>query len=244
MRKINLIWLIFASAAALCFCTGCTASSIKADPAVTPTDAGVSTEYPADDCTDIIRDSSDDEVLAKKPVIYLYPQEKTDVNVQLSLNGKLVCTYPEYNNGWNVTANPDGTLINKADNKEYTYLFWEATTNVKYDMSKGFVVKGSDTAEFLQSKLSYLGLTPKEYNEFITYWLPQMQNNKYNLITFQGSAYTDNFKLYVTPEPDSALRVFMAYKPLEEKIDIKEQKLEQFNRTGFSMVEWGGAMVE
>lgn len=169
---------------------------------------------------------------------------KTDVNIQLNLKGSLICTYPEYNNGWNVTANPDGTLINKADNKEYSYLFWEATSNVEYDMSKGFVVKGCDTAEFLQDKLSYLGLTPKEYNEFITYWLPQMQNNNYNLITFQNSAYTDNFKLNVTPKPDSVLRVFMAYKPLEEKIEIEEPALQQFNRTGFSLVEWGGTMVK
>lgn len=30
-----------------------------------------------------------------KPVIYLYPTEKTDVSVQLKLNGELTCTYPE-----------------------------------------------------------------------------------------------------------------------------------------------------
>jgi hypothetical protein len=36
-------------------------------------------------------------------------------------------TYPPISkdNTWNVTAQPDGTLINKEDQKEYSYLFRE-----------------------------------------------------------------------------------------------------------------------
>ena len=45
-----------------------------------------------------------------KPVIYLYPEEETEVAVKLNLDGKLTCTYPAYENGWQVTAAPDGTL--------------------------------------------------------------------------------------------------------------------------------------
>lgn len=180
----------------------------------------------------------------EKPVIYLYPTEKTDVSVNLKLDGKLTCTYPELNKGWEVTAYPDGKVINKSDGKEYSYLYWEGESNTKYDMSKGFVVKGEDTAEFLQEKLSYMGLTPREYNEFIVYWLPQMQNNKYNLITFQGKAYTDSAKLEVSPKPDSMLRVFMVYKPLNKPINIEEQKLNSFERKGFTVVEWGGCELK
>ncbi len=181
---------------------------------------------------------------AEKPVIYLYPTEKTDVSVNLKLYGKLTCTYPEINKGWNVIAYPNGKVINKFDGKEYSYLYWEGESNTNYDMSKGFVVKGEDTAKFLQEKLSYMGLTPREYNEFIVYWLPQMQNNKYNLITFQGKAYKDSAKLEISPKPDSILRVFMAYKPLKKPIDIKEQKLEIFERKGFTVVEWGGCEIK
>ena len=88
-------------------------------------------------------------------------------------------------------------LINQKDGKEYSYLFWEGNSNIEYDMSKGFIVKGEDTAEFLRDKLEYIGLTPREYNEFIVYWLPKMQNNPYNLITFQNEVYTDNAKLEI-----------------------------------------------
>ena len=191
----------------------------------------------------IISSFSGCESHAKKPVIYLYPTEKTDISVDLKLDGKITCTYPEINKGWNVTAYPDGKVINKSDGKEYSYLYWEGESNTKYDMSKGFVVKGEDTAKFLQEKLSYMGLTPREYNEFIVYWLPQMQNNKYNLITFQGKAYTDSAKLEISPKPDSMLRVFMAYKPLSKPIDIEEQKLQTFERKGFTVVEWGGCEI-
>ncbi|MDF2567537.1 MAG: hypothetical protein K0R90_993, partial [Oscillospiraceae bacterium] len=87
-------------------------------------------------------------------------------------------------------------------------------------------------------------LTPKEYNEFIVYWLPQMQNNPYNLITFQNETYTDNAKLSITPKPDSMLRVFMAYKPLDKFVEIPQQKLKSFERKGFAVVEWGGTQVK
>ena len=62
-----------------------------------------------------------------KPVIYLYPEEKEDVSVELDYAGDLTCTYPEYNGKWNVTAQPDGTLTD-ADGQTYNYLYWEART--------------------------------------------------------------------------------------------------------------------
>jgi hypothetical protein len=180
----------------------------------------------------------------EKPVIYLYPAQKTDVKVKLDYRGELTCTYPVYQNGWEITAFPDGKIINKADQQEYSYLFWEGKDNIEYDLSKGFVIKGSDTTAFLKQKLEVLGLTPKEYNEFIVYWLPQMQNNPYNLITFQNETYTDNAKLSITPKPDSMLRVFMAYKPLDKFVEIPQQKLKSFERKGFAVVEWGGTQVK
>ena len=177
----------------------------------------------------------------EKPVIYLYPQSRTEVEVRLDFNGRLTCTYPHYNGVWRVTAETDGTLINHEDGREYSYLYWEGVTDVQFDMSRGFVVKGEETAAFLQEILPEIGLTPREYNEFIVYWLPQMQNNAYNLITFQTELYTENAKLTVTPSPDSMLRVFMVYQALEAPIEIEEPVIEPFVREGFCVVEWGGA---
>lgn len=187
----------------------------------------------------------DDDMICDKPVIYLYPEQETEVNVKLDFNGQFTCTYPTYNadTGWNVTAYPDGRLVNE-QGREFSYLYWEGTADICYDLSAGFVVKGEDTADFLREKLEYMGLTPKEYNEFIVYWLPRMQNNKYNLITFQKEKYTDNAVLDITPQPDSILRVFMAYKPLDEYVEIPQQKLDTFDRKGFAVVEWGGTELK
>lgn len=181
---------------------------------------------------------------AKKPVIYLYPTSEQTVSVKLDFKGDLTCTYPEYNGEWRVKARPDGTLTNLADNREYSYLYWEGDYDYKWDMSKGFVVKGSETEKFLQEKLEYMGLTPREYNEFIVYWLPIMQENKYNLITFAGEEYENMASLEITPKPDSILRIMMVFKPLNKYIKIEEQQLKPFERKGFTVVEWGGTEVK
>lgn len=185
-----------------------------------------------------------------KPVLYLYPEKTMDVSVKLALkDSTFSCTYPDYEKGWNVKAYPSGKLINKADKREYSYLYWELNSDMKFDFSKGFVVKGSDTAAFLQKTLSQMGLKPKEYNEFIVYWLPRMQNNDYNFISFQGATYTDNVKLKISPKPDSVLRVNMAYKPLSTKKaakvkkTLKPQTFPEFERKGFTVVEWGGEEI-
>ena len=94
-----------------------------------------------------------------------------------------------------------------------------------------------------REKLDYMGLTPEEYNEFIVYWLPRMQENAYNLITFQQERYTDTAVLTVDPQPDSLLRIFMAWKPLKRYIEVEEPELPVLERTGFVLVEWGGTEV-
>ena len=175
-------------------------------------------------------------------MIYLYPETETRVTVKLDLSGELTCAYPAYDGGWTVTAAPDGTLTDE-HGRTYNYLYWEGEGTEAYDFSKGFCVAGSDTAAFLEDALDRLGLTRREANEFLVYWLPRMQDNPYNLIAFQQEAYTQSAKLTVSPQPDSVLRVFMAWKPLARPVDIPAQTLPGFERRGFTLVEWGGAEV-
>lgn len=179
-----------------------------------------------------------------KPVIYLYPTKEQIVEVKLDFKGDLTCTYPTYKDGWKVKAQPNGILTNLTDGREYSYLYWEGTSHNEYDMSKGFVVKGSDTEKFLQEKLAYIGLTPREYNEFIVYWLPIMQKNKYNLITFAGKEYENIAELEISPKPDSILRVMMLFKPLNKYREVELQELKPFVREGFTVVEWGGTELK
>lgn len=180
---------------------------------------------------------------AYKPVIYLYPEKEIQVSVDLTLDGKLTCTYPAYSNGWNVTATPDGTLTD-TNGKTYNYLYWEGETYAQYDMSKGFCVKGEDTAVFLEDALAKLGLNRREANEFIVYWLPQMEQNPYNIISFQTDAYTNAAELKVSPEPDTLIRVFMSWKKADSYISLPEQGFSAVQRSGFTVVEWGGTEIQ
>ena len=95
----------------------------------------------------------------------------------------------------------------------------------------------------MESALSKLGLDRREANEFIVYWLPLMQENEYNIISFQTDAYTDSAKLDITPAPDTLIRVFMAWKPSDKFVQIEEQELSAPERRGFTAVEWGGTKL-
>lgn len=181
-----------------------------------------------------------EETADAKPVIYLSPETVVDVSVQLDYAGTLTCTYPAYDGGWHVNAKPDGTLTD-ASGQTYRYLYWEGLDDTKYDLSSGFCVPGDETAAFLEAALDALGLTRTEANEFIIYWLPKMQENPYNLIAFQTDAYTQSARLTITPEPDTLIRVFMAWTALDEPVELPKQELSAPERRGFTVVEWGGA---
>lgn len=180
----------------------------------------------------------------EKPIIYLYPQVPTVCSVKLTLNGALTCTYPDYGKGWdNFTAYPDGTLV-FPDGKGYYALYWEGVQYGDWDFSAGFCVRGEDTASFLEWALASQGLTPREANEFIVYWLPRMQENTYNVISFQTDTYTEGAVLDIAPCPDSLLRVFMTYYASDTYVDIAPQSFSPFIRQGFTVVEWGGSEIE
>ena len=186
----------------------------------------------------------DGAVAPAKPVIYLYPERETQVSVTLDFDGELTSTYPAYGEGWTVDASPDGTLTDPLTGREYYCLFWEGETDTEYDFSTGFCVAGADTAAFLEGALTDLGLTEQEANEFIIYWLPRMEENAWNLISFQTTAYTDSAVLTIDPVPDTLIRVFMAWQGLDQPVEVAPQTLTAPERTGFTAVEWGGAEVK
>lgn len=190
----------------------------------------------------------------EKPVIYVH----NDLNVgdeqvvDISLKDKwgigLKTTYPSpvqtddiYK--WTVTlkGGTDNLYIN---DKEYPYLFWD-TENFTADMgiTEGFCIKGTDTEQFLEEKLRVLGLTDIEITDFITYWLPEMQKNPYNLIFFTGMNKTDDYntEFPLTISNDYPIyRVLMIYKSSDTYIDIPEQILPIFIKPSAYVLEWGG----
>ena len=185
------------------------------------------------------------EVTIDKPIIYLYPTEETQINVQLGNKEQITCSYPQYTTGWNVIAQPNGDLKDIDTNKNLYSLYYESNNVIEFKVEKdGFVVKGEDSAEFLEEKLKILGLTDREAEEFIIYWLPKLEANKYNYIRFATREEIDaNMPLTIKPMPDTTIRILMEYKGLENSIEVEEQNLEKTERKGFVAVEWGGTEI-
>lgn len=199
---------------------------------------------------EIVDSDEDSECLymeVDKPVIYLYPETDTECYVSLDLQGYLTCTYPSYNEdyGWHVMAHPDGTITNIENDREYDYLFWEGECDVPDSFNNAVCVRGCDTAQFLEDYLEACGLTYSEMDDFISFWLPRMECNEYNIISFPAEEYEEMASLNVSPVPDTVIRVYMVFMPLNEEVQIpEEQQLvwpSSVERTGFTVVEWGGS---
>jgi len=186
-------------------------------------------------------DSLMDIDVAYKPIIYLYPTEKREINVTLWTPENLLHTYPKYNNErwWNVVAQPNGDLEDMDTWRKLYALYREWKTYNEENFDGWFVVAWKDTIPFLEEKLSILWLNEREAEEFIVYWLPQMENNKYNLIRFETiEEQNQNMPLNITPTPDTVIRIMMDWKEIEEPIDILEQQLTTPERSWFTVVEW------
>ena len=181
-----------------------------------------------------------------KPIIYLYPTEEMDISVKLINPDRLTCSYPKYINGWNVHAKPSGDLKEIASGKNLYSLYYESKVENKFDINdEGFIIKGEDSAKFLEEKLAILGLTEREIEEFIVYWLPKLESNKYNYIRFATEdEINNNMAMEISPKPNTIIRVLMIFKGMNNPIEVEEQKLDIKKREGYTVVEWGGTEIK
>lgn len=178
-------------------------------------------------------------LMEDKPILYLYPEEETEVSVRFAHPELLTTTYPKYNNEWKVVAQPNGDL--RDINGNYYYgLYWEEQEAYK-EFNDGFYVEKDDAIGFLEEKLEALGLNDRERNEFIMYWLPILEKNEKSFVHFE---FTEELQaenaLVISPAPDSLLRINMTVQKVNANPDLPEQELPSFERKGFAAVEWGG----
>lgn len=193
----------------------------------------------------VINLKSNQKIILEKPVIYLYPTEKTEIEIKLDLKGELITTFPKYEKNWEVIAEPNGQIFDKKTNRYYGSLFWDGTMDFPeehYKYDDGFIVPKEKLADFFIEKLEYIGLNNQETNEFIQYWLPILERNKYNFIHFLINEECNEITtLKVNPKPETKIRIYMEFYGLENYTRINEQKLPKTERKGFTIVEWGGA---
>lgn len=184
--------------------------------------------------------------MAYKPIIYLYPTEEKEVEVTLGYPDKITTSYPKYTTYWNVQAKPNGDLKDLKTGRNLYSLYYESSNVRNFNVEKyGFCIKGTEVSTFLEDKLAKLGLTEREAEEFIIYWLPKLESNKYNYIRFATiDEINANMPLNINPKPDTLIRVLMTYKGLNNPISVEEQELITPERKGFVAVEWGGTEIK
>ncbi len=178
-----------------------------------------------------------------KPVIYLYPEETTQVSVQVGADFSY--TEPVYpNGGWQVTAKPNGQLSYQG--QTYPYLFWEGTGHGYYPnyQDRGVVVKADQVVATVQEQLKAFGLNQQEITDFLEFWQARFPKENYVRLTWLGTREMDVLApLQVSPAPDSKIRVFLEFEPLASYKALQPQKIYATPRTGFTLVEWGGLLV-
>lgn len=180
-----------------------------------------------------------------KPVIYLYPEEETDLHVEVKPNIGFTKTIPEYKNGWNVTAYPDGTVIDRETGDNYEYLYWTGLVDGYPLIEEGWVVAQKDLLAFFNYYLPLYGLRGDEITDFTEYWIDDMTKAPYYAVTFVEQSIIDELSpLSIDKEPDVVMRVLMTAKALERPIKLNPPQLPTTpERRGFTVVEWGGTIL-
>lgn len=192
-------------------------------------------------------EKADEMIIVDKPVIYLYPTIPTLVEVKVEPKGEFIFTYPIYNKGWKIKANPSGDI--EIASKTYNYLFWESSQLSNLEMADfdfGFIVEKENTIAFLEEKLTEFGLNSKEQADFITYWGPKLITNSSNFVHFIVNEDCNQFaELTITPKPDHIYRIYMLTMNLEAGMNLKpiNQVITKINRDGFTVIEWGGSEI-
>jgi hypothetical protein len=172
---------------------------------------------------------------------------------------------------WTVRAHADGTLERAGEEQEVggdggggggaaaaaaamppvASLFWEGA-DVVYDVrgaSPAACLRGAAAGDWLLRALANLGLSPREYTECASFWLPKMQEHAFVLIAFvPQSAIEAAAPLSVTPPPTATLRVFLVWQALDAPRQGASDALpprHNFDRSdaALTVVEWGGAQV-
>lgn len=182
-----------------------------------------------------------------KPVIYLYPQKDTLVNVVLNTPGKIVESIPSYPlSGWkNIFAHPNGTF--EYNGQTYNELYYESSVANVTPPKDGFVVETKDIKQTLISITNKLGLIPNEQEELINYWLPRVDalNSPYVFVSVIDNSEKQKIdRVNISPKPDTMIDFLLYFKPENKPVKVTPLNLPQNppKRIGFTAVEWGGTI--
>lgn len=184
-----------------------------------------------------------------KPVVYLYPKKTGDFDVFVKPNGGFTKTIPEYGTGWHVTATPDSQITDKKTGETFPYLYWSGINTGIPKITEGWIVPQEEVEEFLVEKLAVLGLVENEIADFNEYWVPRLESGEaeqYKIMFLPQHIFEPLAPLTVVGDetPESVIRIMMYAQPATKGEMLPKQVLPITpSRTGFTVIEWGGAML-
>ncbi|MCB9189638.1 MAG: hypothetical protein H6599_10215 [Flavobacteriales bacterium] len=188
----------------------------------------------------------------KKPVLYIYSDEKVSMDLSLKTDVALTFTYPKYENGWTIEVDPqDGLSVN---GKNYPYLFWEGRDfgNIKYSSEEeeivGEVIKTDTVVSYLETVTKKMGLNSRESTDFITFWGPILSTHDFAFVQFAlDEDYDQVAEIKSTVLIENERRIFMLYESFDQFPAINctqsQADIPMFQRGGLTLIEWGGAEV-
>lgn len=186
----------------------------------------------------VIYDHTSSNMVDRKPAVYLYPTQDSQISVKVSINGKMIADLPNYENGWSVFVTKEGIIEN-----QYDYLFYEAELNKVDIPTNGWVAQYSELNQWFDTNLEKLGLNEKEKNQFKEYWLNELPKaNYYEIKLLSQEFLNNNMDLIIEPKPDTEIRINFLFKPLKESYEIENPEIITPIRNGFTVVEWGGVL--
>jgi hypothetical protein len=183
----------------------------------------------------------------EKPVIYLYPTIPTLVDVAVVTSGSVVVSNPLYPlGGWkDVLAQPDGTML--YNDKEYSELFYETSVTNFQKPTLGVTIPKAQLAIKLSTLLDTVGLIGNEKQEFLSYWLPQLEKIQSSYIFFSilpPIAKAEIDTVDISPKPDTQIGFIAYFKGVSIPAENTLQLPPTPKRKGFVSVEWGGVIAK
>jgi hypothetical protein len=185
--------------------------------------------------------SSDTSIVVRKPNIYIYPEEKIDLKIEVSFpfGGKIIISEPACTiSGWDITVDRSG-LINNA----YQYLFYECEIPNHFQTHEGWKVPQKDLDNFFNESLNKFGLNEMEIYDFVEYWVPKLTDFEYYLIFPQKKELINQLiDLNFSKEPQNLQRIFYLFKGIDKNHDVKinPPQYNSVDRKGYTIIEWGG----
>ncbi|MBU8934400.1 MAG: hypothetical protein KOO62_10385 [candidate division Zixibacteria bacterium] len=172
---------------------------------------------------------------AMAPNLYLYPETEAQVAVTLSFpnGGHVTESEPPYNMGWNVEVSPDGII-----DDTYDYLFYEALLPCDFNTDAGWMLTTDRLELEFRTLLTNLGFVGREIDDFVTYWVPLLDDAPYYGVYPQD--VNSLIDLAILPQPTSIMRQLLLIRPFNRPIAIQAPPDDgPFVREGFTAAEWG-----